>query len=322
MARSCASFARPVLEHPPIAPTPVESLRRRVRRRRRRLGAATGAVVLALAAATLLLVAPFGADRSIDTRPSGTTPTVPAPAASIGAVSTNAPPIGAMHLWSPRDGYAVNGLGIYVTNDAGAHWRNVAPPDTYDPIGHMTAIDVLDSQHLWTSWALNSHPVSFYRSTDGGRSWVSDAECDTGACPSFMGLTFVDALHGWALSGGDRSPPAGTLYVTSDGGRHWSSLGSVPFNGVVKFADAQHGWGRTGPNGLGANGGYVNPGGALVPDQRRWPELDAGRPAPPRREARREGHVLDAAVLRPGRGRRRLGAGQGAHPDRRDPVDR
>ncbi|HZP30162.1 MAG TPA: hypothetical protein VFC99_14510 [Acidimicrobiia bacterium] len=247
-------LARPLLERRPVSPTPVDVLRRRVRRRRQRSRAVASVAAVALLAGALIVAALLGGERSVHTT------TVPT---TISAVPPDTPAVGAMHLWSPSAGYAVNGLGLYVTDDGGAHWRNIAPADTYDPIGHMTAIDARDPQHIWTSWALNSHPITNYRTTDGGRTWLTDARCDNAVCPSFTAIDFVDDDHGWSVVGSDDGTGSGRLYVSSDGGAHWTTIGPVPFNGQVRYLDTRRGWGRTGPHALGANGGYTNPGGEL-----------------------------------------------------------
>src|SRR5690349_4184708 len=118
-----------------------------------------------------------------------------------------------------------------------------------------------DSNHIVTAWALNSFPYTNFRSADGGATWNPDVRCGTGQCPPFTSFSFVDARRGWALVGG--GTVTGTLYATTDGGATWMSVGPTPFDGDLVFGDAQHGWGRTGPNGLGAGGSFVHPGGAL-----------------------------------------------------------
>ncbi|MEM9352943.1 MAG: YCF48-related protein [Planctomycetota bacterium] len=51
-------------------------------------------------------------------------------------------------------------------------------------------------------------------------------------------LTFVDALHGWAVGA------AGVILHTEDGGKHWArqASGVRATLRVVRFADRQHGW--------------------------------------------------------------------------------
>jgi photosystem II stability/assembly factor-like uncharacterized protein len=283
-------LAQALLDDPPVPPAPVEQLRRRVRQRRQRRGALAGALVVALAGVTLWAVAPFGtASRSVETGNVPTTLTSPTtfagPPSTVTPVPTDAAPVGEMHLLSPTVGYAVNGLGLYVTDDAGAHWRDVKPPDTYDPVGHMGAIAMPDANHIVTSWSLNSFPYTYFRSADGGRTWTPDVHCESGQCPPGTAFSFIDARHGWAL-GGDTV--TGTLYATTDGGATWTTVGPTPFDGDLVFRDAQHGWGRTGPNGLGSGGSFVHPGGALyrtADGGRTWTAVDplgiGPHPSPP-----------------------------------------
>jgi photosystem II stability/assembly factor-like uncharacterized protein len=274
------ALAQALLDNPPVAPTPVEQLQRRVRRRRQRHGALMAALVVVLAGVTLWIVSPFGtASRSVETGNVPTTvapPTTAAgPPATVTPVITDAAPVGELRLLSPTAGYAVNGIGLYVTDDAGAQWRDVKPPDTYDPVGHMTAVAVLDANHLLSSWSLNSFPYTNFRSTDGGRTWTPNVRCGTDQCPPFTAFSFYDARHGWALVGG--GTVTGTLYTTADGGASWTTVGPTPFDGELVFRDGQHGWGRTGPNGLGPGGSLVHPGGALyrtADGGRTWTAVD------------------------------------------------
>ncbi len=54
----------------------------------------------------------------------------------------------------------------------------------------------------------------------------------------FLGITFFDATHGWAVGGN------GTIRYTTDGGAHWNTPTSPAASALssVAFPDAMHGW--------------------------------------------------------------------------------
>jgi photosystem II stability/assembly factor-like uncharacterized protein len=60
----------------------------------------------------------------------------------------------------------------------------------------------------------------------------------SGSTSHLAGVSFPDALHGWAVGG------AGTILATSDGGAHWTPQPVDPSSWLsgVSFADASHGW--------------------------------------------------------------------------------
>jgi photosystem II stability/assembly factor-like uncharacterized protein len=157
--------------------------------------------------------------------------------------------IGQMGLISPGVGWALNGLALYRTVDDGAHWSDITPPGTYDPIAHIDALDFLDADHAWAAVSRNSQPLTIYRTVDGGRSWqplipdvCGSAPTSTGEpCGAPAAIDFIDRAHGWAVL----SPRGvkGTLLATRDGGNRWKVVGDTPFAGTLHFVDPDDGWG-------------------------------------------------------------------------------
>ena len=95
-----------------------------------------------------------------------------------------------------------------------------------------------------TGWAVGkihwdqgskTYVSTILKTVDGGTHWT---EQNAGCGKSLYGITFIDALHGWAC--GD----SGTILVTQDGGESWQKKGSTTGQVLtcVSFADRSHGW--------------------------------------------------------------------------------
>ena len=85
----------------------------------------------------------------------------------------------------------------------------------------------------------NAPDFSFYKSPDGGRTWVEDLQLGSG---SLLFARLFDAQEGlvmWAYQGGEP-----LLFVTHDGGRHWIKRQSqiLPLPRSCQFPDATDGW--------------------------------------------------------------------------------
>jgi len=83
-------------------------------------------------------------------------------------------------LVSPRMGWAMNGLGAWLTLDGGAHWRTITPSHVSsmgDPVARIIQIEFADARHGWISatdvrgatGSLRHGEID--RTTDGGRTW-------------------------------------------------------------------------------------------------------------------------------------------------------
>jgi photosystem II stability/assembly factor-like uncharacterized protein len=181
----------------------------------------------------------------------------------------------------PRVGWAINGLGIFVTTDGGRQWRNVTPPLLRDqvPGDRAERLTVLGTEDLW----LPVHDViglvspaqaeatgsdraqGIFRSSDGGRTWAFSAlpGC-LQSCGAGIRLSFVNPHDGFALLEPTNAPLL-RLYVTTDGGATWRLVSEPPFHGDnadIAFATARDGWAATAPT----YGRYADPGHARVSD--------------------------------------------------------
>jgi photosystem II stability/assembly factor-like uncharacterized protein len=209
----------------------IAEARRRARRRR-------------VAAVALLAAGGFGAFLAL--RGSGTPPPSPAPAPSaadelraIRAAATHAT-IVSSGLESAQRGWAMNGLGLWLTADGGAHWRTVTPHvPGGDVVARIDSVQFVDAAHGWASGLDligNANRFSMIeRTVDGGRTWQTTSH-DCAACGG--SLSFVDVRHGFSLTGS-------TLFASSDGGVHWRRVGPAPSRARIDFRDVTHGWALT-----------------------------------------------------------------------------
>jgi len=140
---------------------------------------------------------------------------------------------------------ASEGLVLYVTHDGGRTWRYhaLAFPAGWrrsalmtSPPRFFTPRDGILPASLF-SYAGNSLHLVFYATHDGGQTWAAGA-----LLPANVATSFVDATHGWALSGRQ-------LYVTHDSARHWTPFASnLPArvagttNNALNFVNARVGF--------------------------------------------------------------------------------
>jgi photosystem II stability/assembly factor-like uncharacterized protein len=119
-----------------------------------------------------------------------------------------------------------------------------------------------DGGRTWTRTAFDGSPVIALASDGPKTAWAATG-CVEGTCPSgilvshdggaswtpvsdrlVVGLTFVDDVHGWAVSPPDPSSH-GDVFATSDGGRTWTPLRppcDVGAAAAVSFASPMRGW--------------------------------------------------------------------------------
>lgn len=225
----------------------IEEARRRARRRRRGYGIA----VLALLAMGLGLY--FGSGHGGGSSRAGrgaAGPRARGPAeearriVQVGARTI----IVEAGLVRPGVGWAMNGLGLWWTNDGGQRWRTVTPPQIRamgDVVARVVDIAAVDDDHIWIAAAdiaggqgLGRH-MAVERTRDGGESWQSVIPPGCDACAGAH-LSFVDAQRGFALIGAQGTA---RLYETREGGRVWRRVPSdVSFTGPIRFSNNRDGW--------------------------------------------------------------------------------
>src|SRR5207248_818013 len=143
-------------------------------------------------------------------------------------------------LVAPDMGWAMNGLGLWLTLDGGKTWRTITPPNVSaagDAVARVNQIEFVDKRDGWISASdipgrapLLRH-LAIDRTTDGGRTWKSVIPPGCALCGGTQ-LSFLDARHGYALLG---PPPQSRLYETANGGETWRLIANPPFVGAIEF---------------------------------------------------------------------------------------
>jgi photosystem II stability/assembly factor-like uncharacterized protein len=258
----------------------------RQRRRRRRALMASG-IVIVLAIAALAVITTrnrpggppgvpgqaVGGSRTLRVNPSPGSP-----GTSGASVYT---PVQVMGLADDSIGWAADGTGIYVTTDQGRSWGTVTPPNlaNEDVSERIGAMDAVGQSDLWLvledvpglvpysqSKDGSDRGEGIDRSTDGGQTWTFSAlpGC-LQECGANLSVSFVDAEHGFASIGLERSM---RLFSTDDGGAIWTPVGGLPNLGgptpgsQIVFTSTLDGWAISGPT-FGGHGQVTYPGGVL-----------------------------------------------------------
>jgi photosystem II stability/assembly factor-like uncharacterized protein len=143
-------------------------------------------------------------------------------------------------------GWAMNGLGLWLTSDGGTHWRVTSPSvPGGDVVARVCQVELVDRRHGWISGCDlignriygggSDRYAAIERTTDGGRTWRVSAP----NCPACGGsLSFLDARRGFALG-------SNGVYASSDGGLTWRFVAHAPFRGSIEFLDADRGFALT-----------------------------------------------------------------------------
>jgi photosystem II stability/assembly factor-like uncharacterized protein len=154
------------------------------------------------------------------------------------------------------------GRGVLLsTSDGGAHWQQQVDPCPIPAPSVSLLSEALDGT-LWsacaTQPAAGSQLKAVAHSTDGGKTWVTEAHCDPGASASPLAGPnctpgdpnggYLEALAGvsttTALIDGERND----VSVSHDGGATWQAVSPLPVTdangstGELFFTDALHGW--------------------------------------------------------------------------------
>ncbi len=136
------------------------------------------------------------------------------------------------------------GGGVWKTDDAGAHWRNIT--DGFLDVGNIGAIDVADSDTnvIWVGTGSasirgnSSVGRGVWRSTDGGRTWMFRGLRESGAIgelivhPTNPDMAWVAALGHPFGKNSERG-----VFRTIDGGSTWQQVLALDDStGVVSLA--------------------------------------------------------------------------------------
>jgi len=201
---------------------------------------------LAWLAFVLLVVAGCQNER-IAARPTSSSPLSaaspqPFPSPAVGSQSAEPNPlwIGSIQRLDARTGFiaTVNHSGPLLarTNDAGAHWQDIAPP-----VELVTTIRFIDTRVGWVAGLVTDKDSAVFRTIDGGATWQQTLRVPAaqGNFPP-LGLQAIDSQVAWALIPTCDGCTA-ELRRTVDGGRTWTSLtaGNIA---AMRFATTTRGW--------------------------------------------------------------------------------
>lgn len=143
-------------------------------------------------------------------------------------------------------GWRLTAAALETTEDAGVTWSSVTPPGVQP--AEIGAVFFADPIHGWLVTSPRTGAAGLeilvYRTTDGGKSWVSSQVAPPSA--QFGGpiwMYFVDPQHGWIETSLTSSAAFSfsALFRTDDGGATWTQLKS-PAAGEIAFATPMDGW--------------------------------------------------------------------------------
>jgi photosystem II stability/assembly factor-like uncharacterized protein len=133
---------------------------------------------------------------------------------------------------------------FYVTRDGGQTWNTatISLPAGFTgqcmcEIGSLRFSDARNGVFVLDIYGSDGRTQTYlYATHDGGASWRPGPTLPAQA----YGVYFVDKSHGWTLNAKNNS-----LLATSDGGQHWSMVGTIPSTqGVMgfQFVTTEIGW--------------------------------------------------------------------------------
>lgn len=150
--------------------------------------------------------------------------------------------IHALDLWSSRTGLVVSLRGTSaLTQTGGSEWSPITWPSSLTTgLDQASQIQFVSANRGWATTYSNQ----LLATTDGGQHWKQLAKFSQGA----DSIDFLNAQDGWALIGHKtpKLPPRQwneTLMKTTDGGVHWTAMGTIPFGiASLSFISMHQGW--------------------------------------------------------------------------------
>ncbi len=152
--------------------------------------------------------------------------------------------ISALNLWSHGNGVAISLPGpSALTEDGGKRWTTLA----WHPSFASGMTQVFHAQFLspQRGWVVNASD-QLLSTANGGHSWHPVHQF----APGPVTIDFLSSQDGWALSG-VKSPGVAprqwheSILMTTDGGTHWTSVGTVPLlenPSSLSFTSMHIGW--------------------------------------------------------------------------------
>ena len=157
--------------------------------------------------------------------------------------------VGAMKMLAPGKGWAMTDHGLFWTVNGGRDWKDITPRSTLGPDAQIKDIFFLDARHGWVLFAKYDEPEPKFdlaRTDNTGATWsVSRVHVDQGNLAADGQIRFADPLHGGMVLNASTSSAihAGSLFLTSDGGRTWRNSPDDPGGqGPILPVTPKEGW--------------------------------------------------------------------------------
>jgi photosystem II stability/assembly factor-like uncharacterized protein len=207
----------------------------------RRLGTLAAAVCAALLVGMLILVLNLAHQSHTD---------------GVGIQLNQAEAITSLHMIDATTGWALARKAVLRTIDGGNHWRDVTPPG--HPLAPESAADFFTASMAWITIPQAGQTTSqLFHTGDGGQTW-QQSTIQTGFVRQ---MTFIDAQHGWLLSGKENAAgvpaEAVSVFQTTDGGKTWQSMSAALFSDATPPGHLPYGGQKSGISFLNASTGWV-----------------------------------------------------------------
>jgi photosystem II stability/assembly factor-like uncharacterized protein len=172
-----------------------------------------------------------------------------------------------LHMLDASTGWALTGNAVLRTSDGGSHWQNVTPPNTALSLGSVAEFHTASLAWIATQ-PTNAATAQVLRTTDGGRTWQQASI----QAPFVKQITFIDAQHGWLLSGYENAAGAPaeavSVFRTTDGGRIWRSVSTALFSDATPPGHLPYGGQKSGIHFLNVSTGWVT--GTVTANDLAW----------------------------------------------------
>lgn len=139
-----------------------------------------------------------------------------------------------MKLIAPGVGWSFTNHGLLWTEDGGKDWKDITPRSSLGPVAQIKDVFFLDTRHGWVLFSKWDEPEALFdlaRTDNKGATWsILRVHVDLGNLAADGQIAFADPIHGWMVldSATSSAVHAGSLFLTSDGGRTWRNSPDDP----------------------------------------------------------------------------------------------